>query len=183
MLSADKTRHDCLPASITFEQGDLAGALWQHHCPSEIERAILARHEAIRLQIARETDAMASMIIHRLYTDDAGESRFGRYDVDMELYDHAPPAAPFLLSEAVPSSDYIMFRLPAAWVGDQHTTPDCRLVICLTGAIKFVGSTGETLVLHPGDRMMDMNTTGKGLTTEVMSVKDAEGIIIRIGTL
>jgi hypothetical protein len=142
-----------------------------------------SRHEAIRLQIARETDAMASMIIHRLYTDDAGESRFGRYDVYMELHDHAPPAAPFLLSEAVPSSDYIMFRLPAGWVGDQHTTPDCRLVICLTGAIKFVGSTGDTLVLHPGDRMMDMNTTGKGHTTEVMSVKDAEGIIIRIRTL
>jgi hypothetical protein len=53
-------------------------------------------------------------------------------------------------------------------------------VICLGGALRFIGSTGDTLTLHPGDRMMDMNTTGKGHATEVVSKVPAEGIIIRV---
>jgi hypothetical protein len=122
----------------------------------------------------------AVMTIPRMYTDDAGHSRFDTYEVAVELHDHAPPAAPFFLSEPIAASKYILFRLPAGWVGDQHPTPNYRLVICLAGSIKFIGSTGETLILHPGDRMMDMNTTGKGHATEVPSPDGAEGIIIRV---
>jgi hypothetical protein len=53
-------------------------------------------------------------------------------------------------------------------------------VICLAGVLRFIGSTGETLTLRPGGRMMDMNTTGKGRGTEVASEKPVEDIIIRI---
>ena len=82
--------------------------------------------------------------------------------------------------------------VPAIWL--QISTYYCRLwnkisvtnsiwmpIICLAGALTFIGSTGEALTLHPGDRMMDMNTTGKGHTTEVVSEEPAEGIIIRVG--
>jgi hypothetical protein len=34
--------------------------------------------------------------------------------------------------------------------------------------------------LRPGDRMMDMNTTGKGHATEVISNEPAEDIIIPV---
>lgn len=37
-----------------------------------------------------------------------------------------------------------------------------RLAICLSGALKFIGSTGETLTLRPGDRLMDMKHYRKG---------------------
>ena len=122
----------------------------------------------------------AAMIIPRMYTDEAGESRFDSYHVDLELQDHAPPAAAFLLSAPITATKYILFRLPAGWIGGQHPTPNHRLVICLSGSMKFIGSTGETLILRPGDRMMDMNTTGKGHATEVVSADAAEGIIIRV---
>ena len=122
----------------------------------------------------------ATILIPRLYTDEAGDSRFDSYEVSLELHDHAPPAAPFLLAEPVIATKYVLFRIPPRWVGAQHSTPDNRLVICLSGALKFVGSTGETLILRPGEKMMDMNTTGKGHATEVISDEPAEGIIIRL---
>ena len=118
--------------------------------------------------------------ISRLYTDQAGDSRFDTYDVPMSLHEHAPPAAPFLLTEPEVATAYIFFRIPPGWNGGQHVTPNDRLVICLAGALKFIGSTGDTLTLRPGDRMMDMNTTGKGHATEVVSEEPAEGIIIRV---
>ena len=122
----------------------------------------------------------AIMTVHRLYTDDQGDSRFDTYDVALALHDHAPPAAPFFTAEAETAAKYIFFRIPHGWAGAQHTTPNNRLVICLSGALRFIGSAGETLTLYPGDRMMDMNTTGKGHATEVASAGGADGIIIRI---
>ena len=122
----------------------------------------------------------AVMTIPRLYTDEAGDSRFDSYDLPMELHEHAPPAAPFLLTEPEFATKYILFRIPPGWNGGQHTTPNYRLVICLAGALRFIGSAGDTLTLHPGDRMMDMNTTGKRHDTEVVSQESAEGIIIRV---
>jgi hypothetical protein len=46
--------------------------------------------------------------------------------------------------------------------------------------LRFIGSTGETLTLGPGEKLMDMNTSGKGHATEVMSKEPVEGIIIRV---
>jgi hypothetical protein len=112
---------------------------------------------------------MTIMTIPRMFTDEAGESRFDSYKVPLTLHEHAPPAAPFLLSEPSTATKYLFFRIPPGWVGAQHPTPSYRLVICLSGALKFIGSTGETLILRAGDRMMDMNTTGKGHATEVVS--------------
>lgn len=123
---------------------------------------------------------IAMITILRLYTDEVGNSRFDSYQVEMALHDHAPPAAPFLMTEPVSASNHILFRIPSVWNGCQHVTPDRRLVFCLAGALRFSGSAGDTLTLHPGDRMMDMNTTGKGHATEVVSREPAEGVIIRV---
>jgi hypothetical protein len=125
--------------------------------------------------------AMSSvMTVSRLYTDERGDSRFDTYDVALALQDHAPPASPFFTAEAEAATKYMFFRIPPGWVGAQHTTPNNRLVVCLAGALCFIGSTGETLTLHPGDRMMDMNTTGRGHSTAVASAEHVEGLIIRV---
>ena len=84
----------------------------------------------------------AAMTISRLYTDANGDSRFDTYDVPMSLHEHAPPAAPFLLTEPEVATKYILFRIPPVWSGGQHVTPNYRLVICLAGAFRFIGSTG-----------------------------------------
>jgi hypothetical protein len=120
-----------------------------------------------------------TMTIARMYTDSADDSRFDTYEMPMALHDHAPPAGSFFTAEPERATQFILFRLPAGWTGAQHPTPNNRLVICLSGVIRFVGSTGDSLTLHPGDRMMDMNTIGKGHSTEVLSNDSADGIIIR----
>ena len=122
----------------------------------------------------------STITVARMYTDTAGDSRFDTYDVPLTLHDHAPPAAPFFTAEPEQATKYIFFRIPPGWVGAQHPTPNYRLVICLAGSLRFIASNGETLTLLPGDRMMDMNTTGKGHATEVVSKEPAEGIIIRV---
>jgi hypothetical protein len=113
--------------------------------------------------------------------------RFGRGDGDERLSRVSAVARirqPSLRHSA-PKEDeaatkYVFFRLPSGWVGAQHSTPNYRLVICLAGVLRFIGSTGEALTLRPGDRMMDTNTSGKGHATEVLSSEPVEGIIIRI---
>ena len=121
-----------------------------------------------------------TLAVPRMYTDDAGDSRFDSYEVPLSLQTHAPPAAPFLTAEPQVATKYVFFRIPPDWVGAQHPTPYCRLVICLGGMLRFIESTGETFTLRPGDRMLDMNTTGKGHVTEVVSDEPVEGIIIRV---
>jgi len=122
----------------------------------------------------------ATFTVPRMYTDSAGDSRFDCYEVALELHDHAPPAAPFFTAEPAAATRYVFFRIPPGWVGAQHPTPNNRLVICLSGVLRFIGSAGETLTLRPGDRMMDMNTAGKGHATAVVSPEPVEGIIIRV---
>ena len=73
----------------------------------------------------------------------------------------------------------MFFRLPSKWYGEQHPTPFKCLVVCLSGSFKFIGSAGEELIMRAGDRVLDLNTTGKGHATAVMSDEPAEGLIVR----
>ena len=120
-----------------------------------------------------------TMRVPRLFTDHAGDSRFDTYDLTMTVHDHAPPAEPFLMADPIPVTLCSFFRLPCRWNGALHTTPNHRLVVCLSGILRFIGSAGDTLTLRPGEKMMDMNTTGKGHATEVLSSEPVEGLIIR----
>ena len=126
------------------------------------------------------TSPAAPFLVPRLYSDAAGDSRFDTTEVALELHDHAPPAAPFYTADPVTATRYVFFRLPPGWTGVAHVTPNPRLVICLSGALRFIGSTGESLTLHSGERMLDVNVTGKGHATEVISTEPVEGIIIRL---
>jgi len=123
---------------------------------------------------------LATLTVPRMYTDEQGDSRFDTYEVRLDLQDHAPPAAPFFAAEPRQATEYVFFEIPSGWVGAQHTTPNYRLVICLAGELRFIGSTGETLTLRSGDRVMDMNTTGKGHATEVVSSEPVVGLIVRV---
>jgi hypothetical protein len=68
---------------------------------------------------------MTKMTIPRMFTDEAGESRFDSYEVPLTLHDHAPPAAPFLLSEPSTATKYLFFRIPPGWLGS--ATSDTKL--------------------------------------------------------
>ena len=96
------------------------------------------------------------------------------------MQDAAPPAAPFYTANPFDATRYIFFRIPPGWVGDLHPTPNPRLVICLSGSLRFVGSKGAFCILRAGDRLLDVNTTGDGHVTEVVSDDPVDGIIIRL---
>ncbi len=70
---------------------------------------------------------VAKMLVPRMFTDAAGDSRFDSYQVPLELHDHAPPAAPFFTANPTEATSYILFRLPSGWVG--CTSSDTELSI------------------------------------------------------
>ena len=121
-----------------------------------------------------------SFVIPRMYSDASGECRFDTYEVPLTLQDAAPPAAPFYTANPFDATRYIFFRIPPGWVGDLHPAPNPRLVICLSGSLRFVGSKGAFCILRAGDRLLDVNTTGDGHVTEVVSDDPVDGIIIRL---
>ena len=123
---------------------------------------------------------MEKMTIPRLYTDDAGHSRFDTVEIELQAKNYAPPAEPFLTSSPEQSTQYFFFRVVPGWAGTQHATPNRQLVTCITGALRFIGSAGEEQVLHAGQTMLDENTTGKGHATEVASEAPVEGLIVRL---
>ena len=120
-----------------------------------------------------------SMMVPRMYTDANGDSRFDTCAIPLQLRNHAPPADPIFTAKAEPASQYIFFRLPANWYGEVHPTPFECLVICLSGSFKFMGSTGDELIMKPGDKVLDLNTTGKGHSSANVFDTPAEGVIIR----
>lgn len=129
---------------------------------------------------AGKMPSAAPFLVPRLYSDAAGDSRFDTQEIALGLQDYAPPAAPFYTADPIAATKYIFFRVPPGWEGAQHVTPHRQLVVCLSGALRFIGSTGESLILRAGERMLDVNTVGKGHATEVISDGPAEGIIVRL---
>ncbi len=51
---------------------------------------------------------------------------------------------------------------PARSALDWHTAPTTQYVITLSGTLEFVTRTGETFVIHPGEILVAMDTTGTG---------------------
>ena len=51
----------------------------------------------------------ATIAIHRLYTDEAGDSRFDTTDILLALHDHSPPAAPSYTAQSQPASNLCSF--------------------------------------------------------------------------
>ena len=118
--------------------------------------------------------------LRRMFSDEAGDTRFDTLDLPMVLKEHAPPAGPFLATEHQQALSFTFFRLPSKWVGDAHPVPFKCLVVCLTGQFRFVSSTGATVVMKPGDRLIETDTTGKGRITEVLSDEPVECLIVRL---
>jgi hypothetical protein len=89
----------------------------------------MLKNEEARAPGAEAMEAM--MLVRRMCTDAAGDSRFDPYQVPLELHDHVPPAAPFFTAHPTEATSYILFRQPSGWVG--NTTPsDTELSIgCL----------------------------------------------------
>ncbi|MCC9135273.1 hypothetical protein ACFSKU_11925 [Pontibacter silvestris] len=85
---------------------------------------------------------------YKLYTDSDGQSCFTTGLVSEKV---VTEAVSIRFQETAPYSSY-----------DWHPAPITQYVITLAGTLEFTTSKGETFILHPGEVLIAMDTTGAG---------------------
>jgi hypothetical protein len=94
--------------------------------------------------------APPSLTIPRMLSDAAGECRFDRVEIPLTMKVYAPPAAPVTISSPMSVSNGIFMYAPPRFVGERHRSPRKQLIICLSGAVRIVGSGGVSHILSAG---------------------------------
>lgn len=106
--------------------------------------------------------------ITRIYTDEKGESHFGRRKVTFKLVDYAPPAPPISVSEFQIVEGIQFISSPADWFGDRHPAPKRQLMFYLTGELEVKVSDGETRRFGSGCPILEEDISGKGHISRVV---------------
>jgi hypothetical protein len=97
------------------------------------------------------------MKIHRLYTDDKGESHFT--DVEIE-YSETTSAG--RLSQRLPVTGLIFREVPPTYDLDWHPAPRRQYIVNLDNGVQLTASDGESRVIGAGEIVLVEDTTGKG---------------------
>lgn len=119
------------------------------------------------------------MKVRRLYSDDAGESRWADVDVTLAEREFAPPATAIEVSVPEPAKRMMFLRLRPGWNEPVHTTPVAQKLICLRGTVRVTASDGSSRHIGPGDVWHMEDLTGKGHRTEVTSPEAFEAVIVQ----
>lgn len=119
------------------------------------------------------------MRFQKLYSDEAGESRWTDVDIALEERHFAPPAQNIEISEPDPVKQMLFLRLRAGWNEPIHPTPVAQKLICLRGSVSVTASDGAVRKIGPGDVWHMQDTHGKGHHTAVTSQEDFEAVIIQ----
>ena len=112
------------------------------------------------------------MIVHQLYADSQGESRWRDVTVTLAERVFAPPAQGIEISDPEPASQMMFLRLKSGWNEPIHPTPVAQRLICLSGSVRVTASSGEARDIGPGDVWDMSDTHGKGHHTVVTSDAD-----------
>ena len=118
--------------------------------------------------------------IPRMFSDSSGDCRFDQTQLPLTFKEYAPPAAPVTVGEPMKVGLCIFLRMPPGWVGEQHPTPRKQLIVCLSGSVRFTGSSGAIHILGAGQSLIDANTEGPGHITEVISDVPFEAYLITL---
>ena len=97
------------------------------------------------------------MKIHRLYTDDKGESHFTTEEVE---YVESTQAG--RLSKRLPATGIIFREVPPTYDLDWHPAPRRQYIINLDNGVQITASDGESRVIGAGEVLLVEDTTGKG---------------------
>ncbi len=97
------------------------------------------------------------MRIHRLYTDENGESHFT--DVDIDFVESTPSGR---YSERIPATGIIFREVPPTYDLDWHNAPRRQYIINLDNGVQITASDGESRVIGAGEVLLVEDTTGKG---------------------
>src|SRR5438128_12658242 len=97
------------------------------------------------------------MKIHRLYTDEKGESHFAEAEVE---YVETTQAG--RLSKRLPATGIIFREVPPTYDLDWHPAPRRQYIINLDAGVEITASDGESRKIGAGEVILVEDTTGKG---------------------
>lgn len=116
----------------------------------------------------------------RLYAGKDGESHFADVDVDLQLADYAPPAAPLGLSSLTEAMQFRFMNAPAGWTSDWHRAAGRTLFFVISGEWEVTASDGETRRFVKGSVLLAEDTTGKGHTSRVVGDADSLAAMVQL---
>lgn len=119
------------------------------------------------------------MIYTILDEDENGVSFFRDADFFMAEVQFAPPAAPMLLSEAIPVRAMVALTLPAGWTGVQHKSPCAQVAFILDGLFRVEAGTGEVRDFGPGGIFWMQDVKGGGHASRAMDGKPVHMAVVQ----
>ena len=126
----------------------------------------LSRHSLLG-QESKIEKSMPLEVVH-IYSDENGESHFGKTELPFNLINYAPPSPPISVSEVFASEGVVIISSPVGWNGDWHPSPRKQLMFCLIGKLEVTVSDGESRRFGPGSIILVEDTSGKGHVSKVV---------------
>ena len=109
----------------------------------------------------------------RLYTDDAGASRFEDVAIPLSEAYANPPASPLPFAAFVPTAGSFFVGVPASWDGDMaHPCPRRQILVTVRGEYRVTVTDGTERRFPPGSVLLAEDTTGLGHMTSTVSADD-----------
>ena len=106
------------------------------------------------------------MKIHRLYTDNKGESHFE--DVQIKFTDSSRSGR---LSPRLPATGIIFREVSPDYDLDWHPAPRRQYIINLDAGVQITASDGETRRIGAGEVILVEDTSGKGHLSKALDGK------------
>ena len=116
----------------------------------------------------------------RLFVDGPSGSRIDNYEIERDLKNFAPPAAPLYVSETKAASGFVMIRLPVGWDGRRHPSPRQQILFCLAGRARVTPDAGDPRIIGAGEALLMADTYGGGHKTEVISDVPFDAVIVQL---
>src|SRR5262249_42873218 len=116
-----------------------------------------------------------SMKIHRLYTDDKGESHFT--DAEVEYVETTQAGR---LSKRLPPTGIIFREVPPTYDLDWHPAPRRQYIINLDNGVQITASDGESRVIGTGEVLLVEDTTGKGHLSKALNERIRNCIFVTL---
>jgi hypothetical protein len=115
------------------------------------------------------------MKIHRLYTDEHGESHFE--DVEVE-YTEATRSG--RLSPRLPATGIIFREVPPDYDLDWHPAPRRQYIINLDAGVQITASDGEVRRIGAGEVLLVEDTWGKGHLSKALEPRMRHCIFVPV---
>ncbi|MFI5801090.1 hypothetical protein [Streptomyces sp. NPDC051677] len=121
-------------------------------------------------------------VILRVFTDEAGQSRFGEIRLPGGKRRSEVSTSVAWLSEKIPVHGLVWRRVEEeAPPTVPHNAPRRQLILPLSGAVELEVSTGEVRTVHPGQMILVEDTTGAGHITRAADDSPRVTLMLELG--